>query len=737
MFKAILLINIGSILVVTLFNYFVFHRMGNNAYLDSFVQYNGRVTNLAFTNIDNQIMQSVFRISQLHFSPIEENASFFLLQEKEEADSPENIRAFVTQMDRLEHIYPFIKSMDIYYEATGIAVTGFDKVHYPESEERLDQYLPWYEAYKRGNTSRGFLDGSYGAYTIKEPVLTYVERITQPRWNGNGIVVAMHISPSVFGDYIDEKEGALTVMAKDGHIIYDTPPDDSQRPLTGDMFAQMEALGIGLDGEMNPFSMTVGSEHMTVFYEVSPDSGLVYVYRIANNRFYEEYNAARHIFILNFVISIGFNILMLLVVSYYNYAAYRKRVREISEGAGIVLNQEERGFDASLRVLTKEITSLHETVNSSKGLIFQSTVRSLLLSKNAENTYEEIEAYLKGDSACVFFFHLAEGDSRYLSVERLQEEFPPDVRPYEVLFTTLEKDGLVAVLLWESKTAGDAPDAFVEEMDRYWENVSIASGQTVSIHRDGIRTGCKSAVEAARYRFILPDEKWITYDSLQIGKRKGSGSHLKLFDMIEKDLRSGDLLDLKVRIEGMVVSCKSGNYTIDYCNSTLRDMVTLFYRFMQQNQLDMWVVFGYDIREYYKQIPDIDAFHVWLDDLCEVILRNIRQKKESIDPGIRQRIEELIEVNLEGNISLDLLSDELHMRPDAVSRMFRQVMGKGYAEYVKERKMNRAIILMGKGRSIKETAEQLGYSSAQYFIKVFKESYGITPYQYMKQQKRE
>lgn len=96
----------------------------------------------------------------------------------------------------------------------------------------------------------------------------------------------------------------------------------------------------------------------------------------------------------------------------------------------------------------------------------------------------------------------------------------------------------------------------------------------------------------------------------------------------------------------------------------------------------------------------------------------------------------IIDENLE-NVSLEYLADELHMRPDAVSRMFRQIMGKGYAEYIREQKLGRAIELMDRGLNINAVAEQLGYSSAQYFIKVFKEEYGITPYQFKKNREKE
>ncbi|MEG0215479.1 MAG: AraC family transcriptional regulator, partial [Hungatella sp.] len=161
------------------------------------------------------------------------------------------------------------------------------------------------------------------------------------------------------------------------------------------------------------------------------------------------------------------------------------------------------------------------------------------------------------------------------------------------------------------------------------------------------------------------------------------------------------------------------------------------YQIMIHRDFDMWVIYGYDIREYYKQITDIDMFHDWVNNLCEVLLQNIRQKKKSVDVNIKDTLTKLIEEHLEHDISLDFLSDQLSLRPDVVSRMFKQVMGEGYTEYIKKKKLNRALELIGEDYSMKEIAQKLGYNSTQYFIKIFKETYGITPYQYKKKQELE
>ena len=46
--------------------------------------------------------------------------------------------------------------------------------------------------------------------------------------------------------------------------------------------------------------------------------------------------------------------------------------------------------------------------------------------------------------------------------------------------------------------------------------------------------------------------------------------------------------------------------------------------------------------------------------------------------------------------------------------------------------MLRAIEYLRKNMPVQEISEKLGYRSAQYFIMVFKNTYGLTPFQYKK-----
>ena len=53
-------------------------------------------------------------------------------------------------------------------------------------------------------------------------------------------------------------------------------------------------------------------------------------------------------------------------------------------------------------------------------------------------------------------------------------------------------------------------------------------------------------------------------------------------------------------------------------------------------------------------------------------------------------------------------------------------------DYIKDRKLMKAVEFLRDGMAVQDIAKRLGYRSSQYFIRIFKENYGTTPYQYKK-----
>lgn len=727
MFKKIFYINLFGITLLALFNYLVFHNLNSKAYLKSFMTYQQKITNLTFQSIDRQIMEAASEIPQLYFSNIRQNDDLLFPQEKDVIGSPSDIRGLTEKMEEIRKAYPYVASMDVYYEGTGTVVTGFSNVHRVADEQGVRKYLPWYDGYEACERNDVFLEAPQQIYPTGQQVITYVKRISLSKWKEKGIIVAIHISPNSFQEFIDETAGTLVILSPVYHILYVTsrePPEVTEKVMEN---LEKEKGKQGHFPEL--MTVRIREEDMTLFCSSVGKTNLKYVYYVQNSTFYADYNVRNRIFFLNFLLSIVYNLLILVAFSFFNHDVYKRQVVKASMQAGIDVKESKGSFTTSLDTLTKEISTLNEAAKSSQTLMFQNEVRTLILNRKNDGSYERLTRQGAYSGVCVVICYPQDISRASHMAAELQRESLEE--SYGSLFTTMER-GVVGILMADKKDISVAAADFTDRVKCLEAGYRIAVGEVLDLTRDNIGNSYRSACETARYRFIYRDRQILTHEDMNIGNRKETGSHRKLFENLEKDINRDDFEGVRYHMEALRVSFQEGGYTIDYCLSTLRDLVSFLYQIMEQKQLDMWIVLGYDIRTYYGQIQDIQEFEAWGLDVCRLLLENIRQKKRGVDADMKKKLTDLIGENLENDISLDFLSDCLSVRPDVLSRQFRQVMGKGYTEYIKEKKMERALELLKEDCSMNEIARRLGYSSSQYFIKVFKEVKGETPFQYKK-----
>ncbi len=92
-----------------------------------------------------------------------------------------------------------------------------------------------------------------------------------------------------------------------------------------------------------------------------------------------------------------------------------------------------------------------------------------------------------------------------------------------------------------------------------------------------------------------------------------------------------------------------------------------------------------------------------------------------------------IEENRDQLITQAQMAELCHLSPSYFSRLFSQEMGVSFSQYMGGRKIAWARQLLEEtDDSIEKISEDLGFSSAGYFIKVFKKYEGITPFLYRK-----
>ena len=97
------------------------------------------------------------------------------------------------------------------------------------------------------------------------------------------------------------------------------------------------------------------------------------------------------------------------------------------------------------------------------------------------------------------------------------------------------------------------------------------------------------------------------------------------------------------------------------------------------------------------------------------------------------RVITLISYDLSAPLTLKYIASTMNVNASYLSSAFRKECGETLTDYVNRKRMeNAAYILSHSNKQIQTVAEECGILDVNYFIKIFKKQYGITPSQYRK-----
>ena len=122
----------------------------------------------------------------------------------------------------------------------------------------------------------------------------------------------------------------------------------------------------------------------------------------------------------------------------------------------------------------------------------------------------------------------------------------------------------------------------------------------------------------------------------------------------------------------------------------------------------------------------------FIQDLCIniVYVNNDRSGRYEISEKVKGFIGTLPDEEMK-NVTLMYVADKLFLSQAYISRMFKNETGERFIDYLTNEKLERcARILKNKNVKIKDVCNMMGYSNSNYFIRKFREKYGITPKQY-------
>ena len=98
-----------------------------------------------------------------------------------------------------------------------------------------------------------------------------------------------------------------------------------------------------------------------------------------------------------------------------------------------------------------------------------------------------------------------------------------------------------------------------------------------------------------------------------------------------------------------------------------------------------------------------------------------------------QRMVDYINTNFEQQMHITKLAKKFYINTSYCCKLFEQVFGSNFGSYVIDVRMMNAKKYLAEGKTVKETAQLVGYTDYFYFTKAFKKYYGNTPTEFRKE----
>lgn len=146
----------------------------------------------------------------------------------------------------------------------------------------------------------------------------------------------------------------------------------------------------------------------------------------------------------------------------------------------------------------------------------------------------------------------------------------------------------------------------------------------------------------------------------------------------------------------------------------------------------------YDAHSYiWKQIPDenVMAPHEFTR-LKYLLLLFLNELRPLIPDAVSSKFTYINDVclhvseHLDDRLTLDLLADRFFVGRSTLTKDFRREMGMSVGEFITTVRVNHAKALLQENLTLADIAEQCGFSSVSYFIKVFIRHTGLSPTRY-------
>ena len=513
---------------------------------------------------------------------------------------------------------------------------------------------------------------------------------------------------------------------------------ESRIPADGDSARGNARRWISTESRMAP-----GPESVTVTQKSEAAEGVGYALIIPRNRLMEDADSNRKLFVVFSAAVLLLGSTTAFLLARRNYQPVRELSREIEA------KEEESG---AFSAISKRVGEMRAEMARLSMIEDQQIFEALLSGKSSGMDREQIrltDGQFEGD---LFVTALLEPER--------EEANPPDEKAFlQDLKDQLNKEegnpcraivrpygeGYAAVLGFAGDVSRYDAQLYAQKLMKTVLSRDKAfpalSGYLGNAHEglEGIGRSCEEAAKAREYANFVSrtGRQVVLFDETMVS----SGISWQNYDIVDAERRFVSLM-----LEG---DYGSSEQLLHEILSYYTGQEGLSLRVMQTR---MYGVINMMVNVLHEVEPEIGTGEESLEDPLELLLRTrtmqeledvvgrimrqLRLRHEETQDQLSSRLEDVtrfIHANYaDENLSVQMLADRFGLSLPYLSREFKNSRGIGVLNYINGYRIEKAKEILARDENItlSETARQVGYSSSQTLIRIFKRYEGVTPGQF-------
>ncbi|MHB1484284.1 MAG: response regulator transcription factor [Saccharofermentanales bacterium] len=162
-------------------------------------------------------------------------------------------------------------------------------------------------------------------------------------------------------------------------------------------------------------------------------------------------------------------------------------------------------------------------------------------------------------------------------------------------------------------------------------------------------------------------------------------------------------------------------------------LILLIYKIMNTLGFDSEELLGdeFVLYNHLNAHHSIDAIISSFGNQLEICFENIRHAKDKGNKKTMEISKAYIAANYNKDITLESISDNVHLSAAYFSRQFKNYFGENFVDYLINYRINKAKEFLKEGiYKANEVSKMIGFNDEKYFYKVFKKHSGFTPTEY-------